>query len=152
MLATAGEPSLAPALIVEKQTQSWGRGMPSETAARVRAIYEGSFDVENFHPDAEWHLRADLPDSVTLRGHDEIARNVASWLVTFDNLVLEPVEVSEVAGKAIVIVHLHGNIKGSEERVAMDEAHVVAERDGKIIEIREYLTKEEALRSLGQAV
>jgi hypothetical protein len=34
----------------------------------------------------------------------------------------------------------------------MDEVHVVTERDGKIIEIHEYVTKEEALGSLGQAV
>jgi hypothetical protein len=32
----------------------------------------------------------------------------------------------------------------------LDEVWVVSERDGKAIEIREYNTKEEALRSLGQ--
>jgi ketosteroid isomerase-like protein len=111
-----------------------------------------AFDLENFHPEAEWHLRADLPDSATLRGRGEIARNAAEWLEAFDDLVLEPVQVSEVAGKIIVVVHFHGRIKGTEEEVTMDEVHVVTEPDGRLIEIREYLTKDEALRSLGLAV
>jgi hypothetical protein len=34
----------------------------------------------------------------------------------------------------------------------MDEVHLVTERDGKLIEIREYLTKAQALRSLGAGV
>jgi hypothetical protein len=33
----------------------------------------------------------------------------------------------------------------------MDEVHLLAERDGKLFEIREYLTRDEALRSLGLA-
>jgi len=111
-----------------------------------------AFDVANFDPEAEWHLRADLPDSTTLRGHEQITRNVAAWLEAFDDLVLEPVEISEVADRIIVVVHFHGRIKGTDEKVAMDEVHVVTERDGKIVEIFEYLTKDEALRSLGQAV
>jgi ketosteroid isomerase-like protein len=97
-------------------------------------------------------LRADLPDSATLRGREEVARNAAGWLEAFDDLVLEPVEVSEAAGKIIVVVHVHGSIKGTGEKVDMDEVHVLTERDGKLIEIREYLTRDEAFRSLGLAV
>jgi ketosteroid isomerase-like protein len=126
--------------------------MASETEARIRAIYAGPFDVETYHPEIEWHLRADLPDSATLRGREEVARNAAGWLEAFDDLVLEPVEVSEAAGKIIVVVHVHGSIKGTGEKVDMDEVHVLTERDGKLIEIREYLTRDEAFRSLGLAV
>jgi ketosteroid isomerase-like protein len=125
--------------------------VPGETEARVRAIY-GRFDLENFHPECEWRTRTDLPDSGTYHGHEEIARMVAEWEVAFDDLVLEPVEIREVAGKVLVLVHTQARIKGSGEVVEMDEVHVLRMRDGKLIEIREYLTKEEALRSLGGAV
>ena len=124
--------------------------MASEIAARVQAMYK-TFDLDNFHPDCEWHLRADVPDSRILRGHRDIAQNAASWYEAFDDLVLEPVEMSEAAGKIIVAVHFSGRIKGTGEEVNMDEVHVVTMRDDKIIEIREYNAKDEALRSLGLA-
>jgi ketosteroid isomerase-like protein len=124
---------------------------PGEIEARVRAIYS-RFDLGNYHPECEWHTRSDLPDSGTYRGHEAIARLVAEWQGAFDDLVLEPVEIREIAGKVLVLVHTTARIKGTGEVVEMDEVHVGTMSDGKLIEIREYLTKEEAIRSLGGAV
>jgi ketosteroid isomerase-like protein len=124
--------------------------MASELEARVREMYR-AFDLDNFDPECEWHLRADLPDSRVLLGHDEIARNVASWYEAFGELVVEPGEVSEVGGKIVADVRLRGRITGSGEEVEMDEVHVVTISDGKVVEVREYLTREEAICSLGPA-
>ena len=104
--------------------------------------------AENMDPEVEWHLRADLPDSRTLRGHEQVEQLYAEWTETFDDLQLEPVEISEVAGRAIVALHFRGRIKGSGQEVQMDEVWVYRLRDGKVIEIREYRTKEEAVASL----
>jgi len=42
-----------------------------------------------------------------------------------------------------------GRVKGSDHRVEMEEVHIWSFRDGLISEVREYLTKDEALRALG---
>lgn len=114
--------------------------------ARLNATGDAGFD--NFDPEIEWHLRADLPDSRTLRGHDQLRELYADWMGAFEDLQLEPVEVSEVAGKTIVLVHFHGRVRGSGQEVEMDEVWVYSWREEKVIEIREYNTKDEALRSL----
>ncbi len=131
--------------------------MPGETEAKVRAIWArfkdtGDLGLDNFDPEIEWHLRADLPDSRTLRGHQQIAQLYADWAEAFEDLQVEPMEISEVAGRTIAALHFRGRIKGSAQEVDMDEIWVYTWRDQKVIEIREYRTKDEALRSLGNSV
>jgi ketosteroid isomerase-like protein len=132
--------------------------MPGETEARLRAMWErflASGDMaleENFDPEIEWHVRADTPDSRTLRGHEEVRQLYADWADAFDDLHVEPVEMSEVAGRTIAVIHFRGRIKGSRQNVDMDEVWVYGWREDKVIEIREYRTKEEALESLGVGV
>ena len=64
----------------------------TETEAKLRAMwehYKATGDMaldENFDPDIEWHLRTDLPDSRTLRGHDGVAQLYADWTEAFDDL------------------------------------------------------------------
>lgn len=132
--------------------------MPGGTEAKLRAMwarFELTGDLgleENFDPEIEWHLRADLPDSRTLRGHEEVKRLYADWNEAFEDLRLEPLEMGEVAGRTIVLLRFRGRIKGSGQEVDMDEVWVYGWRGEKVIEIREYRTKDEALRSLEPAV
>jgi ketosteroid isomerase-like protein len=119
--------------------------------ARYKATGDPGFD-ENFDPEIEWHLRADLPDSRTLRGHEQVKQMFVDWTEAFEDLQTEPVEISEVADRTIAVIHLHGRIKGSGQEVDMDEIWVYTWRGEKVIEIREYRTKDEALRSLAPSV
>jgi len=131
--------------------------MASEREARLRTMFArfngaGDLGLDNFHPQIEWHLRADLPDSRTLRGHEQVKELYADWSAAFEDFQVEPVEVSEVAGRTVVVVHAHGSIKGSGQEVDMDEVWVYSWHDERVIEIREYITKDEALRTLGSSV
>jgi ketosteroid isomerase-like protein len=130
--------------------------MSSERADRWQKAFEAfnrthEVGLENYHPDVEWHTRPDLPDSGTYRGHEAIVQMVAGWVDAFEDLRNEPGEMIEVEGKIVMDMHVHGRVKGSGEEVDMDEVWVVTEREGKIVEIREYNTREEALRSLEHA-
>ncbi|HME02200.1 MAG TPA: nuclear transport factor 2 family protein [Solirubrobacteraceae bacterium] len=135
-----------------------GSGIPGETEARLRAIWARFKDTgdlglaESFDPEIEWHLRADLPEPRTLRGHEQVAQLYAEWTETFEDLQLEPLDISEVGDRTIAVVHFRGRIKGSRQEVDMDEVWVYGWRDEKVIEIREYRTKDEALQSLGNSV
>jgi ketosteroid isomerase-like protein len=100
------------------------------------------------HPDIAWHLRADLPDSRIRRGHEAVKQLNADWTEAFKNLHLEPIEVSETAGKTVVAVHFHTRIEGTGASLDMDEVWVLGWRDDKIIEIREYNSRDEALKAV----
>ena len=133
----------------------YGCSMPSDTDASVREWFERGnktkeLQVDALHPDVEWHLRADLPDSRTLRGYEDARQLIADWTAAFDNLHLEPTVITEAGGKTVVGVHLHGQIRGTEQELDMDEVWVLGWRDERIVEIREFNTTEEAVRSLGQ--
>jgi ketosteroid isomerase-like protein len=62
---------------------------------------------------------------------------------------LQPIELHEASGKTVVLVHFHGRLKGSGDIVDMREVWVLSWRDDRIIEIREYKNKPEALEAVG---
>ena len=95
-----------------------------------------------FHPEAEWTTRTDLPDSRTYRGREGVATLIAEWIDTFDDFLVEPVEIFETDGKVVAVLRLSGHIRGSDQQVAMEEVHVMGLRDGMFSEVREYPTKE----------
>jgi ketosteroid isomerase-like protein len=102
-----------------------------------------------FHPEVEWTMRTDLPDPQTYRGREELARVMAEWITAFDDFLMEPVEIFETRGKVVAVLQVIGHIKGSDQQVAMEEAHVMSLRDGMFSKVREYPTKSEALTTLG---
>ena len=129
---------------------------PSELVERMRAGYrafsERGFDVSGFHPQAEWHQRPQLPDARTHRGREEIEQMNAEFIGSFEDFRAEPLEIFDTAGKVVAVVRVSGRVKGSEHRVEMEEVHVWSFRDGMVSEVREYLTKAEALQALGLEV
>jgi ketosteroid isomerase-like protein len=131
-----------------------GFGRPTDAEAKVRAYFERfnqtrESQLEALDPAIDWHIRADLPDSRTLHGYEDIKRRDADWIRAFGDLHLEPIEVSEASGKTVVLVHFHGRLKGSGDIVDMHEVWVFSWRSDKIIEIREYKNKAEALKTVG---
>jgi ketosteroid isomerase-like protein len=131
-----------------------GLGRPTDAEAKVRAYFERfnetrESQLEALHPEIDWHIRADLPNSRTLRGYEDVKRRDADWKQAFGDLHLEPIEVSEASGKTVVLVHFHGRLKGSGDIVDMHEVWVLSWRGDRIIEIREYKNKAEALKAVG---
>lgn len=112
------------------------------------AGFSEHLDASVFHPEAEWHQRPQLPDARTHRGRQEIAEMNAEFIGAFEEFRAEPREIFETAGKVVAVVRVSGRIRGSHHRVEMEEVHVWSFRDGLISEVREYLTKDEALRSV----
>ena len=102
-----------------------------------------------FHPEVEYHTRADMPDPRTYRGREEWMHFTAEWIGAFDDFHMEPVEIFETDGKVVDVMQVGGHIKGSGQQVEMETAHVWSFRDGLVSEVREYPTKREALKALG---
>jgi ketosteroid isomerase-like protein len=117
--------------------------------AGYQAFSEGGLDMSVFHADAEWHQRPEIPDARICRGREEIARMSAEFSGSFEDFRAEPLELVELDGKIVAVVRVSGRVRGTEHRVEMTEVHVWRFRDGLISEVREYLTKDEALQALG---
>ncbi len=122
------------------------------TVFNSRSASEGAFRPEElvaFHPEVEWTMRTDLPDSRTYRRREELASVMAEWIDMFDDFHVEPGEIFETGRKVVAVLQVSGRIKGSDQQVAMEEVHVMSLRDGMFSEVREYPTKSEALTALG---
>jgi ketosteroid isomerase-like protein len=106
--------------------------------------------VEGLHPEVEWHTAADLPDSGTHHGPGEIVQLFAEWAASFEDFRAEIDEILDGGDEVVVVVvRLRGRPKGGEDEVELPETHVWRLRDGKVIEVREYRTKAEALEAAG---
>jgi ketosteroid isomerase-like protein len=126
----------------------------ADSDARLRAWFDRFNEtqepqLELMHPENEWHLRADLPDSRILRGYEMVKQLNIDWTEAFENLRLTPTAVMDVAGKTLIDVHFHACIRGAGESLDMDEVWVLGWCDNKIIEIREYNGRAEALKAVG---
>jgi ketosteroid isomerase-like protein len=114
-----------------------------EEFGRTREAVEWALDA-----DVEWHTAADLPDSDVHRGPEAVAALVRSWVESFDDFGAD-VEAFIDRGEYVVVpLVLRGRMRGSAEEVALPETHVWRVRDGKVVEVREYRTREAALDAL----
>jgi len=125
--------------------------MSEENVERVREGYElvgreHEPDFDLLHPDIRWHTRADLPDTATHRGHDGAATLMAEWFGAFDDLRVDVEELIDAGDRVVVVLRLHGRVRGSAHEVDMSETHVLTMRDGRVTEVHEYQTKAEALK------
>jgi ketosteroid isomerase-like protein len=125
-----------------------------ENVDLVRLTWEftaraGEPDFQRLHPDIVWHMREDLPDSRTYRGHDALAKVWAEWFESFDGFRVDIEELVDAGNSVIAVLTVRGRIKGSSEEVEMPEAQVWKIVDGKAVEVREYPTSAEARKAIG---
>jgi ketosteroid isomerase-like protein len=74
---------------------------------------------------------------------------VSEWTAAFEDLRIDVEEQIDVGDRVVSIVWLRGRMRDSEQTIEMQEVHVSRLKDGRIIEIREYRTKAEALKAVG---
>ena len=125
--------------------------MSQENLERTRAGWEfvnrtGELDPEVLHPEVVWHTRADLPDTRTYRGHDGVAGLRDEWAGTFEEFIEELIDAGEYV---VAVLHIHGRISASSQQLEMAETHIGRWIGGRLVEVREYATKDEALMALG---
>jgi ketosteroid isomerase-like protein len=125
-----------------------------ETARRGFLAFErGDIDAaaEFWHPEISWRAAEGAPDDVgEMHGIEAARRYVEDWFDTFDDFRSEPQELIPVGDDQVVVVHISsGRAKRSGIETELRYASVATVRDGKIVRVREYLTKGEALKAVG---
>ena len=106
--------------------------------------------IEFLDPDIEWHTRPDLPDSGTYRGQDGFRRLISRFEEVMDDIYMEAGDVIDAGEQVIVRLRWGGRGKSSGvEFEENEETWILAVRDGKIVRVDEYATKEAALKAAG---
>ena len=126
--------------------------------AEGRAFVQGVHDAFNrrdwneflsfFDGEAEWHTAPGAAVASVLHGPGEIRSYLESeWVAAFADFESEVLDYQEVSGYVLVTVGLRG--RGRESGIAVPDLmyhSVVTVRDGKIVLMRDYFERDEALR------
>ena len=100
-------------------------------------------------PGIEWWPAADEPVIEPYRGHDGYRRLWAETREPVPDIQGEIEELFAVGDQVVVCLHFWGRGRESGAPVEVRETQVARLRDGKIIEVREYRRKAEALEAVG---
>jgi uncharacterized protein len=103
------------------------------------------------HPDIEWWEREDVPDPTVHRGLDAVGARFAELDDVWIGLTLEPREFIDAGDFVVVMFCLTGRGRASHAPIAENEVQAFRLRNTKIIELREYSDKAEALKAVGLA-
>jgi ketosteroid isomerase-like protein len=129
--------------------------MAMENVEMVRNVYDGWIegDVTNalasLDESVVWEAIADAPDAGTYRGHAGVRRYMEDWLSDFDITAMEFKEV--IDGEDWLVIAQCGRTKGKGSGIETELHYAVTYRfeGGKITEVTEFRTKEEALVAAG---
>ena len=104
------------------------------------------------HPEIEWHtwLQAQVGGGATVyRGHQGVREGVRDLEEAFSEIQAEQSEVRDLGERVVAIGRLRGRGKESGAMTESALAWIVEFKSGKVIRVREYLDREEALEAAG---
>src|SRR6476620_2519394 len=125
--------------------------MSQENVDVVKAAFEaynrGDLDawLADADPDIEWHVLPQATDPGPHRGRQVVLERAKLWRQTLGGLRAEVLEYIDVGEYVIAPVRMRGQRPGSDAEVVLDEVYVSKLRNGKVVELREYRTRAEAL-------
>ncbi len=119
----------------------------------VEALARGDLDafLEAHDPDVEWRTAADEPNARTYRGADGLRRFAADisevWADRFDDVM---VFESFIDLGDWVVVPWTARLRGRSSGIPVEarETYAVRVKDGRIVRVDEYRTKEEAIEAV----
>jgi ketosteroid isomerase-like protein len=99
-------------------------------------------------PDFELHGRPDVPDSQVYRGREATKEFFRMLQEVWAELRWEPLEFSDLGDAVLVETRITAVGRGSDVRIEADETDIFWFRDGKIVRLQGFPTKEQALEAL----
>ena len=129
--------------------------MPAGNAELLAPIYEewgrGNWRprFELYHPDMEWGWSDEFPG---LGGVHKDARNpnprLLAWLSEWEDWRAQAEEYLELGDHVVVLASYHGRGRGSGVEIHQEGAHVFELRDGKIVRLEIFASREKAIESV----
>jgi ketosteroid isomerase-like protein len=99
-------------------------------------------------PDFELHGRTDVPDPKTYRGREQTKEFWRMLQEVWSELRWEPLEFTDLGDVVLVEARIVAIGRGSDLPIEADETDVFWFRDGKIVRLQGFATKEEALEAV----
>jgi ketosteroid isomerase-like protein len=119
----------------------------SPDAAQERTVE--SF-VERLSPDVEFVEDPRFPEAATYHGREEYLRYAREFVEQFDQFTFAVEGLREIPdGRVLVCLHLFGRGKGSNAVFDVRAGWVYTVRDGRVVHIRAYMDRDEALKAVG---
>jgi ketosteroid isomerase-like protein len=124
-----------------------------ETLKRVYAAFErrdrdAPFE-DDIHPDITIQMRSEVPEGpITFHGKEGAQQVWAALDETFEDYRAEVIEIIPMGDRAFVHCRQSGRIVEGGQRVEGDIFHAWWFRDGKLIAMRHFSTRSEALEAL----
>jgi ketosteroid isomerase-like protein len=117
------------------------------------AFADRGFDglAEFLHPEINWRAMEGAPDDVgEMQGTEAARRYVEDWFETFDDFTTIPEELLDAGeGRVVGVLHVSGRAKLSGITTELRFAALYTLLGGKIVRIREYAERKEALEAAG---
>src|SRR5947199_8504102 len=120
----------------------------------VDAFNRGDMDeaFALFDPNVRWTTADDEPDPQTYVGHEGVRQLIASLLDIWEQgFTMKAHEFIDLGDVVVVPFTAHVAGRGSGVALEAEETHVFTIHDSKIVCVREYRTRDEALKAVGLA-
>jgi ketosteroid isomerase-like protein len=102
-------------------------------------------------PDIEWEVRPDLPDAGIYEGHDGVRKLFSRFTDVMEDIWFRPEEFIQVSEDEFVVpLRWGGRGKGSGLDFEERETWIFTVRDSKIVRVKEFATREQALEAAGR--
>jgi ketosteroid isomerase-like protein len=106
----------------------------------------GSF----YDPDVEWHgAVGGFDEGRVVRGQAEVLDAFRDYYDTWERLELRPEELIDTGDELVIFVHEVARGRKSGVVVETDTAAISTLREGRIVQVRNYLDRKEALEAAG---
>src|SRR2546430_12858602 len=107
--------------------------------------------AEFLHPEINWRAMEGAPDDVgEMRGMEAARRYMEDWFEMFDDFATVPEELLDAGeGRVVAVLHVSGRAKLSGITTELRYAAVYTVCEGKIVRVREYGDRQEALDAAG---
>ena len=118
--------------------EEWGRGN-----------WRPRFEV--YHPDMEWGWSDEFPglDGVYRDKRDPNPR-LRAWLSEWEHWRAQAEDYLELGDHVVVLASYHGQGRGSGVEIHQEGAHVFELRDGKVVRLEIFASREKAIESVRQ--
>jgi ketosteroid isomerase-like protein len=90
-----------------------------------------------------------IPDPESYGGKDAFLANIEKLAAEFDDLRIAPLEFVDLGENLVVVVSMTGRGRISGADVDVTFAQLWSLREGKAVSLRDFATKEEALKAVG---
>ena len=128
------------------------RALARAVSRGFAALQRGDFEVAlgSYDPDVEWHgAVGGLDEGRVVRGRAEVLEAFRDYYDTWERLELRPEEIIDTGDELIVFVHEVARGRKSGIVMETDTAAISTLHEGRVIKVRNYLDRSEALEAAG---